>query len=108
MDSSGWIIFKKCFKWTARNLIPYYTEIMVEKQLNQIVSISHLFKNADSLRKWREFFKKVNKPQQPVSSVWTFSILPRQLPDNPQRRLDVIPEVIQLIQKETEIPRVCP
>ena len=87
-------------------LEPVFENIDCVAQMRQVNVLQHMFKKVSTLQKWKSFYEQIEAGtfENNTADLWILDVLPRQRVQS--RFLSVIPEVIQLMAKETQEPQV--
>jgi hypothetical protein len=92
-------------------LVPDYSNIDCVVQMRQITNLQHMFKKPTTLNKWIRFYDSIEDgtfdqflSNEETRDIWILDYLPKQ---TQREQFDcVIPEVIRLMDRETEVPEV--
>ena len=109
MDNTRWSHIKSVTTRQPAVIIPSYDHIDFQRLKRQIAAASYLFSSQEKVTWWNEFITRIQKPARQYRQKW-LSSLPKQ-PSNDQseneRDLSVLPQIQQMINKETEARQVC-
>jgi hypothetical protein len=92
-------------------LVPDYSNIDCVVQMREITNLQHMFKKPTTLNKWIQFYESIGNgtfdqclSDEENRNIWILDHLPKQTQS--EQFVCVIPEVIRLMERETEVPEV--